>query len=110
MHLPGIPRHSFVACLLKVLHSMQLALPAAANLLYLGNRFAPKMNEGHNAYRWFSSLLLHRDFVQLGSNLLLFLALGLHLECRFGTRRLLLLTMVAGVGGNFFSAAFEVSK
>ena len=66
------------------------------------------MTEGQNAYRWFSSLLLYNDFVQLGSNLLLFLALGVHLERRFGTRRLLLLTMIAGVGGNFFSAAFEV--
>ncbi len=67
------------------------------------------MTEGQNAYRWFSSLLLYKDFVQLGSNLLLFLALGLHLERRFGTRRLIILTMIAGVGGNFFSAAFEVS-
>ena len=67
------------------------------------------MTEGQNAYRWFSSLLLHRDFIQLGSNLLLFLALGVHLERRFGTRRVLILTMISGVGGNFFSAAFEVS-
>ena len=67
------------------------------------------MVQGQNAYRWFSSLLLHKDFVQLGSNLLLFLALGVHLERRYGTRRLAILTVVAGVGGNFFSAALEVS-
>ena len=66
------------------------------------------MTQGQNAYRWFSSLLLYKDFVQLASNLLLFLALGVHLERRFGTRRVAILTMVAGVGGNFFSAAFEV--
>lgn len=66
------------------------------------------MTQGQNAYRWFSSLLLYQDFIQLGSNLLLFLALGVHLERRFGTRRLIILTMIAGVGGNFFSAAFEV--
>ena len=68
------------------------------------------MVQGQNAYRWFSSLLLHKDFVQLGSNLLLFLALGVHLECRYGTRRIAILAVVAGVGGNFFSAAFEVSR
>lgn len=68
------------------------------------------MNQGQNAYRWFSSLLLHRDFIQLGSNLLLFLALGVHLERRYGTRRIAILCMIAGVGGNFFSAAFEVSS
>ena len=75
---------------------------------FVWSRYGPKMTEGQNAYRWFSSLLLYNDFVQLGSNLLLFLALGVHLERRFGTRRLLILTMIAGVGGNFFSAAFEV--
>lgn len=68
------------------------------------------MVHGQNAYRWFSSLLLHKDFVQLGSNLLLFLALGVHLERRYGTRRIAILTVIAGVGGNFFSAAFEVSS
>lgn len=67
------------------------------------------MTHGHNAYRWFSSLLIYRSFVQLASNLLLILFLGVHLERRFGTRRLTLLAGVAGVGGNFFSAAFEVS-
>lgn len=53
---------------------------------------------------------MHKDFVQLGSNLLLFLALGVHLERRYGTRRIAILAVVAGVGGNFFSAAFEVSN
>ena len=66
------------------------------------------MTQGQNAYRWFSSLLLYKSFVQLGSNLLLLLALGVHLEQRFGTRRIVILTVVAGVGGNFYSAAFEV--
>ncbi|KAA6424207.1 MAG: hypothetical protein FRX49_06166 [Trebouxia sp. A1-2] len=70
-------------------------------------QYGPKMTQGQNAYRWFSSLLLYKDFIQLSSNLLLFLALGVHLERRFGTRRLIILTMIAGVGGNFFSAAFE---
>ncbi|KAL3143449.1 hypothetical protein ABBQ38_002265 [Trebouxia sp. C0009 RCD-2024] len=76
-------------------------------LILWGSRFGPKMVHGQNAYRWFSSLLLHKDFVQLGSNLLLFLALGVHLERRYGTRRIAILTVIAGVGGNFFSAAFE---
>ncbi|KAL0039710.1 hypothetical protein WJX77_005832 [Trebouxia sp. C0004] len=76
-------------------------------LVLWGARYGPKMTQGQNAYRWFSSLLLYKDFIQLGSNLLLFLALGIHLERRFGTRRLIILTMIAGVGGNFFSAAFE---
>lgn len=76
-------------------------------LIMWGARYGPKMTQGQNAYRWFSSLLLYKDFVQLASNLLLFLTLGVHLERRFGTRRVAILTMVAGVGGNFFSAAFE---
>ncbi|KAL0028230.1 hypothetical protein WJX79_003033 [Trebouxia sp. C0005] len=76
-------------------------------LVLWGARYGPKMTQGQNAYRWFSSLLLYKDFIQLSSNLLLFLALGVHLERRFGTRRLIILTMIAGVGGNFFSAAFE---
>lgn len=66
------------------------------------------MTQGQNAYRWFSSLLIYRSFVQLGSNMLLILGLGIHLERRYGTRRLIILTGIAGVGGNFFSAAFEV--
>ena len=68
------------------------------------------MVQGQNAYRWFSSLLLHKEFVQLGRNLMLFLAVGVHLERRYGTRRIVILTVIAGVGGNFFSAAFEVSS
>lgn len=73
-------------------------------------RYGPSMTHGQNAYRWFSSLLIYRSFVQLGSNLLLILGLGIHLERRYGTRRLMLLTAITGVGGNFFSAAFEVRQ
>ena len=86
-----------------LLFSLQIATYGHAN-----SRYGPKMTQGQNAYRWFSSLLLYENFIQLGSNLLLLLVLGVHLEQRFGTRRIVILTVMAGVGGNFFSAAFEV--
>ena len=62
----------------------------------------------HSAYRWFSSVLLHSSFVHIGSTALLFAVVSAQLEQRFGTKRILLLSVLAAVGGNFFGAAFQV--
>ena len=64
---------------------------------------------GTQWYRWLTSLLIYDSFVHLATNLFLFGVLSLHLEWRYGTCRTLLLAFVSGVGGNFFSSAFQVS-
>ena len=59
-------------------------------------------------YRWFTSLLIYDNFVHLATNLFIFGVLSLHLEWRYGTWRTFLLALISGLGGNLFSASFEV--
>ena len=66
------------------------------------------MHQIKHCWRWGSSLLLADSFVHLVANGLLFGALALHLEGRFGTPRTLLVAVIAGLGGNFFDAAVGV--
>ena len=71
-------------------------------------RGGPNLQQGSGVSRWFSSLLLYNSFAHVGSTLLLFAAVAGPLERRYGTLRILLLALVAGVAGNFFSASVEV--
>ena len=76
--------------------------------LLLPCRGGPNLQQGSDASRWFSALLLQDSFAHVGSTLLLFAAVAGPLERRYGTWRILLLALIAGVAGNFFSASFEV--
>ena len=76
--------------------------------LLLPCRGSPNLQQGSNASRWFSALLLQDSFAHIGSTLLLFAAVADPLERRYGTWRILLLALIAGVAGNFFSASVEV--
>ena len=60
------------------------------------------MGAARECWRWGASLLLADSFPHLAATALLFAALALHAETRYGTLRVLLLAAVAGLGGNFF--------
>ncbi|GMH32318.1 hypothetical protein BSKO_00152 [Bryopsis sp. KO-2023] len=76
-------------------------------LIKWGGRYLPKMKNGQDIHRWVTSLLLHLDFQHIINNLILFWLFSSHLEHKYGTWRIALLTFLAGIGGNFLSAAFE---
>ncbi|KAK3252000.1 hypothetical protein CYMTET_38690 [Cymbomonas tetramitiformis] len=78
-------------------------------LLTWGGRYDPAIKEDGQHWRWFTSLFLHTGFNHLLSNLLLFIALAAHLEIKYGTPAVLLIWLISGLGGNFFSAMFEDS-
>lgn len=80
---------------------------SSAYLIKWGARTLPSMKDGSEFYRWFTSLLLHLDFQHIINNLVLFLLFSTHLEHKYGTWRIAVLTLLAGLGGNFLSAAFE---
>ncbi|KAK9901674.1 hypothetical protein WJX75_007910 [Coccomyxa subellipsoidea] len=56
-------------------------------------------------YRWFTSLLLHKSFMQLLASVSVLLLVSFSLEYRYNTVNLALISTVAGVCANFFAAA-----
>ncbi len=52
-------------------------------------------------------MLLHRTFSHILSNMLLFLLLSYQLEVKYGVVRMVVLWLVAVMGGALFSASFE---
>lgn len=59
-------------------------------------------------WRWLSSLVIQDSFVHLAAGALLFGGLGLHLERRYGTRRIAVLALICGLAGNFFDTTIMV--
>jgi membrane associated rhomboid family serine protease len=59
-------------------------------------------------WRWLSSLVINDSFVHLAAGALLFGSLGLHLERRYGTRRIAVLALICGIAGNFFDTTIMV--
>ena len=59
-------------------------------------------------WRWLSSLLVQDSFAHLAANALLLGGLGLHLERRYGTARVLALALLSGLAGNFFDSVVMV--
>lgn len=55
--------------------------------------------------RWFTSLLLHKSFMQLLASVSVLLLVSFALEYRYNTVNLALISTVAGVCANFFAAA-----
>lgn len=60
------------------------------------------MGAARECWRWGASLLLADSFPHLAAAALLFAALALHAETRYGTLRVAALAAAAGLGGNFF--------
>lgn len=58
-------------------------------------RYAPKVAAGES-YRWLSSIFLHHSYQHLFSNMIIFLALSLHLERMYGPFRVLALWLAGG--------------
>ena len=66
------------------------------------------MRRAGDWWRWLSSLLVQDSFPHLLAGALLYGALCLHVELRFGTRRTLLLTLSAALAGNFLDTLIMV--
>eukprot|EP00195_Chlamydomonas_chlamydogama_P009647 CAMPEP_0202898498 /NCGR_PEP_ID=MMETSP1392-20130828/7012_1 /ASSEMBLY_ACC=CAM_ASM_000868 /TAXON_ID=225041 /ORGANISM="Chlamydomonas chlamydogama, Strain SAG 11-48b" /LENGTH=1047 /DNA_ID=CAMNT_0049584449 /DNA_START=381 /DNA_END=3524 /DNA_ORIENTATION=+ len=75
-------------------------------LLLWGGRYGPAL-AGGEWWRWFSSILLHQNFNHLVSNMVLFLVLCGYLEHNYGTIRIFIIWLAAGVAGNFSSMVWE---
>jgi membrane associated rhomboid family serine protease len=60
-----------------------------------GGRFAPSLESGH-WWLWFTSFYLHQNLQHIVSNMLLFVALSVHLELNYGWWRLLLVWIISG--------------
>ncbi|EIE18925.1 hypothetical protein COCSUDRAFT_59848 [Coccomyxa subellipsoidea C-169] len=71
-------------------------------LVLWGAKYAPVMRAAAVWWRWLSSLVINDSFVHLAAGALLFGSLGLHLERRYGTRRIAVLALICGIAGNFF--------
>eukprot|EP00884_Botryococcus_braunii_P018928 jgi/Botrbrau1/5719/Bobra.0071s0050.2 len=74
-------------------------------LFLWGARRAGLMQGGAQWWRWGSSLLVVDSAPHLAAQALLLAALGLHLEPRYGSTRILLLLIIGGLAGNFLDAA-----
>ena len=57
--------------------------------------------------RWFVSIIEHQGLQHIVSNLLLFCLVSGDLEHKYGTKRIIITSFGAGVGGNLFSAVAE---
>jgi len=73
-------------------------------------RYAPAMRQAGDWWRWLSSLLLQDSFPHLLATALLYGGLSLHVEHRYGTRRTLLLTVLAALAGNFLDTLIMVRQ
>ena len=75
-------------------------------LISWGGLYGPKIRDGQ-FYRWVSPILVHASLIHILSNLLLFITISWTLERKYGTRRIVVIGVLAGFGGNLFSATFE---
>ncbi|KAL3159188.1 hypothetical protein ABBQ32_011171 [Trebouxia sp. C0010 RCD-2024] len=77
-------------------------------LLAWGGRYGPALHQGQ-WWRWITWVFVHTGFQHVLSNLLVWLALALPLECAYGSPRILAVWLISALGSAFFSAAFENS-
>ena len=54
----------------------------------------------------FTTIILHVNFMHVTSNMLLFALVSSYLEHKYGTIRIVFVSVISGVGGALFSAAF----
>lgn len=66
-----------------------------------GARWAPAIERGNGGsgswYLWVTSMYIHQNLAHIVSNLLLFVAMSVHLELNYGWWRLLLVWIISGV-------------
>ena len=60
-----------------------------------GGRWGPSLRDGR-WWLWVTSIYIHRDLQHIVSNLLLFVAMSVHLELNYGWWRLLLVWFASG--------------
>lgn len=60
-----------------------------------GGRFSPSLESG-DWWLWFTSFYLHQNLQHIVSNMLLFVAMSVHLELNYGWWRLLLVWVISG--------------
>lgn len=76
--------------------------------LACGGRSGEALRDGHQWWRWGSSLLLVESAAEMGAQIALLASLGFHLEPRYGTTRITLLLLLGALAGNFLDAAVLV--
>lgn len=80
------------------------------NYMSCACRYAPLLRQPGDWWRWLSSLVIQGSFPHLAATALLYGALSLHVESRYGTRRTVLLTASAALAGNFLDTLIMVCQ
>ena len=68
-----------------------------------GGRYGPAL-KGGDWWLWFTSIYIHRDLQHIVSNMLLFVAMSVHLELNYGWWRLVLVWLISGAARSFLLA------
>lgn len=79
-------------------------------LISWGGRYIPNINKCSQWYRWITSIFIHHSSSHLFSNFLLFCALAGMLEKKYGTWRIMTVSVLSGVGGNFLSTYMDSNR
>lgn len=77
-------------------------------MAYHGALFKPLVIEGGEYYRMFTSMFLHFGVEHLINNMIVLLALGMHLEPHIGKIRFVLIYFLSGLAGNAVSLMYEI--
>ena len=68
--------------------------------------YLPAVQQGQRD-RWVLSVIIHQGLQHILSNMLLYIVLARHLERRYGTWRLVVVSTISGIGGNLFCCLFS---
>ena len=68
--------------------------------------YLPAVQQGQRD-RWVLSVIVHEGLQHIVSNMLLYIVLARHLERRYGTWRLVVVSTLSGIGGNLFCCLFS---
>ena len=71
-----------------------------------GGFYLPAVQQGQRD-RWVLSVIVHQGLQHILSNMLLYIVLARHLERRYGTWRLVVVSTISGIGGNLFCCLFS---
>ena len=78
-------------------------------MLQYGAMYEPLVTDGHEYYRFITSLFLHFGIQHLLNNMVMLGALGYQLENEIGRIKFLLIYFISGIGGNLCSLYWNVS-
>jgi len=73
-----------------------------------GGKYTPAILTYHHIHRLILPIFLHYDVEHIFGNLLSQLMWGFRLEEAIGTRRMIFMYLISGIGGNFMSAVLNV--